>query len=188
MVRAIRVLAISGSLRTRSYNSALLRAAVELAPDGMEIDIHDGLGSLPFVNEDLGVVEAPQPVMDLRRRVAEADALLIATPEYNYSVPGVLKNAIDWLSLPPSTSCLRGKPVATVGASVGNFGTVRAQLALRPVWVATQARAIGKPEVHVARARERFDDAGRLVDKESRDLLADLLVELSALTHDVVHA
>ena len=181
MVRPARILAISGSLRAGSYNSALLRAAVELAPDSMMIDIYDGLGSLPFVNEDLGLAEAPQPVMDLRARVAEADALLIATPEYNYSVPGILKNAIDWLSLPPSTSCLRRKAVATVGASVGNFGTVRAQLALRPVWVATQARAVGKPEVHVARARQRLDELGRLVDQQSPDLLAELLVELQML-------
>lgn len=129
----IRVFGISGSLRKGSYNTALLRAAKELAPEGMQIEIYEGLGAIPPYNEDVREQGWPEPVRELRERIAAADALLVVTPEYNYSIPGVLKNAIDWASRPPNPP-MAGKPAAIMGASGGNFGTARAQLHLRQIF------------------------------------------------------
>jgi len=175
---AIRVLGIAGSLRQGSYNRALLRAAQELAPAEMTIVTFDHLGSLPFYNEDVLAQGVPAPVAALKEAIRKADALLIATPEYNYSIPGVLKNAIDWASRPVQDSPLNGKPVALMGASTGSFGTVRAQMHLRQVCVFTNMLALTRPQVLVARAREKFDQQGRLTDETSIGFLQELLQAL----------
>lgn len=176
----IHVLGISGSLRKGSYNTALLAAASELLPEGMTLEKFD-LSSIPLYNEDVRALGYPKPVLELRDRIAASDALLIATPEYNYSIPGVLKNAIDWASRPPDPP-LNGKPVAIMGASTGNFGTVRAQMHLRQVCVYCNMFPVNRPEVLVMRAREKFDAGGRLADEDARGFLRDLLVALADWT------
>lgn len=172
---SLHVLGISGSLRKASYNTALLRAAAELLPTGMTLEILD-LAPLPLFNQD---TEKPFPeaVVEFRTRLEQADALLIATPEYNSSLSGALKNAIDWASRPPKPP-LSSKPVAILGASTGNFGTVQAQLHLRQVLTHVGAMPLGKPEVLVARAEQAFDAEGRLVDATARGFLRDLLAAL----------
>jgi chromate reductase, NAD(P)H dehydrogenase (quinone) len=180
--RPVRVLGIAGSLRKGSYNKMLLRAATELAPEGMDLTTFERLVDVPLYNADLDADAGPEPVRALRAALAGADALLIATPEYNYSIPGVLKNAIDWASRPPATSPLRGMPAAIMGASAGLSGTVRAQLALRQAFVFTQTYALQAPEVVVARAAEKFDATGRLVDEKIRALLRAHLEALVAWT------
>ena len=170
------VLGISGSLRKGSYNTGLLRAASELLPEGMTLEAFD-LSCIPLHNDDVRALGFPEPVQEFRDRIAAADALLIATPEYNFSIPGVLKNAIDWTSRPPNPP-LDGKPVAMIGATTGNFGTVRAQMHLRQVCVNTNMFPLNKPEVLVMRAQEKFDAEGRLVDETARALIRDLLVAL----------
>jgi chromate reductase len=174
----IRVLGISGSLRQGSYNSAALRAAREAAPAGMVIEIYEGLGEIPPYNEDLRQGGSfPAPVQDLRARIKAADALLIVTPEYNYSIPGVLKNAIDWASRPPEQP-FDGKPIAIMGASPGVLGTARAQYHLRQICVFLDMHPVNKPEVFIAQAASKFDAQGRLTDQTARDLIAQLLVAL----------
>lgn len=169
------ILGLSGSLRAGSHNTALLRAAASIAPNGMSIELYGGLRELPPYDQDLDTDPAPEPVADLRRRVGEADGLLIATPEYNYGVPGVLKNAIDWASRPSKNSCLLGKPVAIIGAAPSNFGSVRAQLALRQSFLWIDAHVVGKPELAVFRSHERFDADGNLIDETTEALLAGVL-------------
>jgi chromate reductase, NAD(P)H dehydrogenase (quinone) len=181
MSEPVRILGISGSLRAGSLNTRLLEAAIELAPEGMTIERYEGLRDLPHYDADLDGDDLPAPAADLRSRIAQADGLLIATPEYNYSIPGALKNTLDWASRPAATSVLVGKPVAVMGAAPGNFGTLRAQLALRQVWLWTQSVPVVRPEVHVFRAAERFDADGRLVDEETRALVAKLLEALDAV-------
>lgn len=175
---AMRVLGIAGSLRQGSYNRALLRAAQELAPAEMEIATFDQLGSIPLYNEDVRAQGDPAPVAALKEAIRGADALLIVTPEYNYSIPGVLKNAIDWASRPPQDSPLDGKPVALMGASTGSFGTVRAQMHLRQVCVYTNMFPVNKPGVLIAQAREKFDRQGRLMDETSIEFVRELLQAL----------
>ncbi len=140
----MRILAISGSLRRDSYNTRLLRAAAELAPPGIELELYDGLGALPPYNAELDVEPAPAPVQDLRDRVAAADAVLISTPEYNGSLPGQLKTAIDWASRPFPESSLRNKPVAIMGASVTAYGATWAQTDLKRVLGTAGARVVGE--------------------------------------------
>lgn len=182
-----KILGIPGSLREGSYNAMLLRAAVELAPDSAEVDVYDGLGELPLYNGDLDTDEPPAPVARLQQLVEEADALLIATPEYNYGVPGVLKNAIDWASRPTGgIPRLDGKPIAIMGASPTNFGTVRAQLALRQTFLWTNSRLVTKPEVMMMHAQDRFDPEGRLTDETGRELVGELVRELLALASSPV--
>jgi len=178
----LHILGISGSLRKASYNTALLRAAAEMLPPGMTLEIFD-LAPLPLFNPDTEK-PMPAPVADFRTRLAQADALLIATPEYNSSLSGALKNAIDWASRSPQPP-LKNKPVAIMGASTGNFGTVRAQLHLRQVLTHIGALPLGKPEVLVARAEQAFDAEGRLVDEAARGFLRDLLVALADWTRRV---
>ncbi|GEM88124.1 NADPH-dependent FMN reductase [Meiothermus granaticius] len=177
----MKVLGISGSLRQGSYNTALLRAALELAPPGMQIEPFE-IGNFPLYNEDLRVAGLPPAVQAFRQAIQAADALLFATPEYNYSVPGVLKNAIDWASRPPNDQPLAGKPVAIMGASTGNFGTVRAQMHLRQMCVFLDMHPLNKPEVLVFRAAEKFDAQGHLVDATARDLVRGLLLALQDWT------
>jgi chromate reductase, NAD(P)H dehydrogenase (quinone) len=170
---------IAGSLRRHSYNRALLRAAREEAPAGISIEIVD-LEGLPVFNEDLALDGDPSAVQALKARIAQAQALLIATPEYNYNIPAPLKNAIDWVSYTPddAPSVLTYKPVALMGASLGPFGTVRAQLALRQVLHYTDSYVLPKPELHVPRAFERFDAEGALHDERTRAALRCLLEAL----------
>lgn len=170
----LRVVGIAGSLRQASYNKALLRAAQELAPERLKIEIHD-LAGVPLYNEDVEAAGVPQAVLDLRQAIADADGLLIATPEYNHGVPGVMKNALDWLSRPPRKSALQGKPTALMGATPGTTGTARGQSQLRQSFVFTDTPAMLQPEVLVGRAHERFDAEGRLTDQKVRDHLVTFL-------------
>ncbi|MEO6087250.1 MAG: NADPH-dependent FMN reductase [Umezawaea sp.] len=173
------VLAISGSLRAASHNTALLRAAREHSPDGVSVTLYQGLAGVPPYNGDLDDDHVlPAAVADLRARISEADGLLIASPEYNHSVPGVLKNALDWASRPRTGSSLRHKDVALIGASTGHFGTARAQVALREVLAATGSHVLLTPEVLVFTAHQRFDEAGVLHDPVTIDLLRTTLSAL----------
>lgn len=168
------IFAVSGSLRTGSLNTALLNAVVDLAPAEVSSDVYEAMGALPIYNQDLEA-ELPPAVVDLRARIRGADGVLIATPEYNYSIPGGLKNLIDWASRPANDSVLLHKPVAIMGAAPGAFGSVRAQLALRQSFLWIDSRVMGKPEVVVFRAAERFDEQGRLTDESTREFLAGFL-------------
>ena len=176
----IRVLGLAGSLRRTSYNRGLLRAAQVLAPDGMTVDVF-GIDEIPLYNEDVNQAGLPASVDELRSRIRNADALLIATPEYNYSIPGVLKNAIDWISRPPQQP-FADKPVAIMGASAGPFGTTRAQHHLRQCFVFLDAHVLARPEVMIPSAKDKFDSQGDLVDETSRRFLAEQLVALAAWT------
>ncbi|MET9885292.1 NADPH-dependent FMN reductase [Streptomyces sp. NPDC006430] len=174
----LKILAISGSLREASYNSALVRAAQKFTPGDLAIEIYEGLRDIPPYDTDQDIDPAPAAVADLRRRISEADGIFIATPEYNYGIPGVLKNALDWASRPALNSSLTGKPIAIAGAAPTNFGTVRAQLALRQMFLWTDSRVVGKPELQIFRANERFDEAGNLTDETTIDILQQLLSAL----------
>jgi chromate reductase len=176
----IRILGIPGSLRQASYNRAALRAAQALLPDGATLEIFDLDGIPPFNQED----ERPLParVVELKARIREADAILIATPEYNYSIPGVLKNAIDWASRPYGDNAWDGKPVAIMGASVGAVGTARAQYHLRQTFVFLNMHPVNRPEVLISNAAQRFDEHGHLVDEGSRKLIGQLLEALVGWT------
>jgi chromate reductase, NAD(P)H dehydrogenase (quinone) len=168
------VLGIPGSLRSGSHNRQLLLAAAELLPADVEFELWDGLRAVPPYDEDHDREEAPAAVQALRAAIAGADAVLFATPEYNHSVPGQLKNALDWASRPFATNVLRGTPVAVVGASTGAFGAVWAQAELRKILAAAGARVV-EGEVAVAHAHDRFSASGRLEDDELRDSLRRVL-------------
>ena len=172
-----KVLAISGSLRGDSHNRKLLLAASELFPSDVELELFEGLKDVPPYDEDDDVEPLPAPVDRLRTAIAGADGLLIATPEYNSSVPGQLKNAIDWASRPPATSVLRNVPVAVVGASTGAFGAVWSQAELRKVLAAAGSRVLDV-ELAVGHAEGRFDGAGRLADGELREQLREVVETL----------
>ena len=176
------ILGLAGSLRRASYNRALLRAAQDLAPAGVVITIYEELGAIPPYNADVEEEGDPVPVRTLKDRMRAADALLIATPEYNYGLPGVLKNAIDWASRPPATSPLRFKPTAIMGASPGTVGTARAQLALRQSFVFTETYVLPAPQVLVFQAASRFDAQGQLTDEGTRNRVRQLVEELVAWT------
>jgi len=169
----MRVLGISGSLRRDSHNTTLLRAAGELIEEqGVEFERFDGLKAIPPYDQDDDIGNGPSPVARLRQAIAGADALLFATPEYNSSIPGVLKNAVDWASRPPATSPLRNKPVAVIGASTGMFGAVWAQAELRKVLAAAGAR-VTEVELAVGHAHEHLDPAGHLSDPTQEEALRD---------------
>ncbi|MFI7573992.1 NADPH-dependent FMN reductase [Micromonospora sp. NPDC049497] len=177
------ILAISGSLRDASFNTALIRAAQRVAPESLAIEQYDNLGAIPAFNQDIEA-EPPAPVVDLREKIAAADALLIATPEYNYGVPGVLKNALDWASRPtfPVTSWvspLAHKPVAIMGAAPTGMGTVRAQLQLRQLFLWTDSAVLSKPEVIVTNAHEKLTVDGEIKDETTEALLRGLLDALA---------
>ena len=177
----MRVLALTGSLRRDSYNTSLLRAAADAAPAGMVVDLYAGLASLPPYDADADVGDGPGPVQDLRDRIAAADAVLVATPEYNGSIPGQLKNAVDWASRPYPGSALRGKAVAVIGASTSAYGGLWAQTELRKSLGIAGARVLSEG-VAVPKAQERFDAEGRLLDEALRDQLAALLATLATET------
>ena len=172
------VLAIAGSLRQRSYNRLLLGAAVRGAPVGLTIRVYEELAAIPLFNEDL---EHPplESVRELRRLIRESDGVLFATPEYNQSMPGVLKNAIDWLSRPPD-EVLSGKPVAVIGASAGRWGTRLAQSALRQVLYATESRLLPAPSLFLSNADRLFDADGTLVDRNTQEQLRAVLTAFAA--------
>lgn len=173
----MRVLGLSGSLRRGSHNSALLRAAAPLLPPGAELEVFPGLRAIPPYDADEDGGGGPAAVRELRAAIAGADAVLVATPEYNASIPGVLKNALDWASRPHATNVLRGKPAAVVGASTGMFGAVWAQAETRKVLATIGARVIDR-DLPVAEAPERFDAEGRLIDPEVEAQFAEILAEL----------
>ena len=175
----LRVVGISGSLRKGSFNTAVLRAAIELAPAGMTIEIAD-IGDIPLYDEDVRAQGLPSPVVRFRDQLANADAVLIVTPEYNYSLPGVLKNAIDWASRPPAQP-FAGKPLAIMGASGGLSGTMRAQYDLRKVAVYLDMLPLNKPEVFVRSAAEKVEE-GRLTDEATRKIIGEQLVALASWT------
>ncbi len=169
-----RVVAFAGSLRRRSFNRALIEAAREIAPPGLTIESVE-IGGLPFYDADLEAQGDPPAVTEFKTALASADGILIATPEHNDGIPGVLINALDWGSRLPGRSPLAGKPTVVMGASPSQVGTARAQLHLRQVLGHVQARVLPPPELLVARAHERFDAELRLTDEGTRRLLADLL-------------
>jgi chromate reductase len=170
----LRILGIAGSLRRGSFNAAALQAAQRLAPTGLTIEIAD-ISGIPLYNEDVRAAGFPPSVEELRGRIKAADGLLIVTPEYNYSLPGVLKNAIDWASRPPEQP-FAGKPIGIMGASVGALGTARAQYHLRQVFVFLDGLIMNRPEVMIPAAAQKFNDQGELTDGQTRDLLSAYLV------------
>jgi chromate reductase, NAD(P)H dehydrogenase (quinone) len=176
----VRILGIPGSLRKASFNRAALRAAQELVPADATLEIFDLDGIPPFNEDDERTL--PIRVAELKAKVREADAILFATPEYNYSIPGVLKNAIDWASRPYGDNAWDGKPVAIMGASVGSTGTARAQYHLRQAFVFLNMYPVNRPELMISNAAQRFDDRGDLVDGTSRKLVGQLLEELVSWT------
>ena len=170
------VIGISGSLRKGSFNTAALRAAQGLAPEGMTIEVAQ-IGDLPLYNDDVRAAGFPPPVERLRAQIAAADAVLLVTPEYNYSISGVLKNAIDWASRPPSQP-FEAKPVAIMGASPGLFGSARAQYHLRQMLIFLNAMPLNRPEVMIGQAQNKFDADGNLTDEPTREFVRKLLVAL----------
>lgn len=175
----IKVLGFAGSLRQGSYNRALIRAAQNLAPEGMNIEISD-LDAIPLYNADLEAQGDPPGVAAFKQAIAAADGVLIATPEYNHGVPGVMKNAIDWASRPPRGAPLGGKPVGLIGASPGMTGSARGQSQLRQAFEFTNSYCMPQPEILVYRAQEKFDDAGQLSDEATTKYLAAYLVAFHA--------
>ncbi|MFL6624626.1 MAG: NADPH-dependent FMN reductase [Sulfurifustis sp.] len=176
MAKEFTVLGIAGSLRKGSYNRAALHAAQQLVPPETRIDVFD-LDGIPCFNQD-EEKNPPAKVAELKSRVRAADAVLFVTPEYNYSVPGVLKNAIDWASRPYGDSAWAGKPAAVMGASVGTIGTARAQYHLRQMFVFLNVPSVLQPEVMIANAQQKFDAQGNLTDDMSKKLITQLLVNL----------
>ena len=162
------LLGICGSLRKASMNRALLLAVGEALPADASLTLFERIGEFPIFNSDL---EDPEPVVELKRAIAAADGVVFAVPEYNYSIPGGLKNALDWVSRPPASSPMRGKPIGLVGAATGMSGTIRAQLHLRQMLVYSDSPCLLQPEVQIPRAHERFDKSGVLIDASTRELL-----------------
>ncbi len=176
MTEKIKILGIAGSLRKGSYNRAALNAAVGLVPDGAEIEVFE-IDGLPGFNED-DEKNPPAKVVELKQKIRAADAILFVTPEYNYSVPGVLKNAIDWASRPYGDNAWEGKPAGIMGASVGAIATARAQYHLRQIMVFLDMHPINKPEVMIGNCAGRFNDAGELTDEKTREIITRFLQAL----------
>jgi chromate reductase len=174
----VSVLGICGSLRNGSYNMAALRAAIALKPATMTVTVAD-ISQIPPYNEDVRQQGFPPPVETLRRQIAAADALLFACPEYNYSMPGVLKNAIDWASRPPDQP-FAGKPCAIIGAAAGMAGSARAQYDLRRSCVFLDMHPLNKPEVLIGQAQNKFDAGGNLLDEAAKGFIRDLMANLAA--------
>ena len=186
MSKPIRILGIAGSLRHESYNRAALRAATQLVPEGATIKVFE-LDGIPGFNQD-EEQDPPAKVVELKRQIREADAILFVTPEYNYSVPGVLKNAIDWASRPYGDSAWTGKPAAIMGASIGAIGTARAQYHLRQMMVFLNMFPINQPEVMIGNAQERFDAQGNLTDDATKDFIRQLLQNVVEWTQRIVES
>jgi chromate reductase, NAD(P)H dehydrogenase (quinone) len=180
MNKPLRILGIAGSLRRESYNRAALRAAQELVPGDAALDIFE-LDGIPVFSQDEEKTP-PARVVEFKKRIREADAILFVTPEYNYSIPGVLKNAIDWASRPYGDSAWSDKPAAIMGASAGRLGTARAQYHLRQVFVFLNVFAVNQPEVMIGNAADQFDADGNLTNEDSKKLIRQLLVNLVAWT------
>jgi chromate reductase len=180
MDKIISILGFAGSLRKGSYNRALLRTALDLVPEGAKLEILD-LDGIPVYNQDLEP-QRPQKVIEFKAKIKAADALLIVTPEYNYSIPGVLKNAIDWASRPPTDNVFQGKPVAIMSASTGMLGGARAQYHLRQTFVFLDMHPINKPEVFVTFADKKFDAGGKCIDEKGLEVVSELLKSLVART------
>jgi len=178
----MKIAGICGSLRRGSFNRMLLLEAGRLLPDGVSMDVLE-IRDLPLYDQDVEAAGEPGSVKAFKAGLAGADALLFATPEYNYSLPGVLKNAIDWASRPPATSPLNGKPAAVIGASGGTGGTIRAQHHLRQVAVFTNTLFLNKPEVLVAKAQDKFEANGALKDEATRAHLRKLVAALVTWTN-----
>jgi chromate reductase, NAD(P)H dehydrogenase (quinone) len=176
----VRILGIAGSLRKQSYNRAALRAALELLPADATLEIAD-IEGLPGFNQD-HEQDPPAKVAELKKQVRAADAILFVTPEYNYSIPGVLKNAIDWASRPYGDSAWNDKPAAVMGASVGTMGTARAQYHLRQCFIFLNMHPVNQPEVMIANASERFDASGNLTHEPTREIIRKLLENLAHWT------
>lgn len=172
-MKPIQIVGFTGSLRKGSYNRGALRAAKELLPEGAELEILD-LSEIPFFNQDLEGGELPAPVTEFKKKIAEADALLIATPEYNYSIPPVLKNALDWASR-DAAKPLSGKPSAIFSVSSSALGGARVQYHLRQVSVALNLKLVNQPEVFISFAREKFDTDGNLKDEGTKKYLSALV-------------
>ena len=183
MNKPIRILGIAGSLRRESYNRAALRTATQLVPEGAILETFE-LDGIPVFNLDEDQ-NPPAKVAELKRRIREADAILFVTPEYNYSVPGVLKNAIDWASRPYGDSAWNGKPEAIMGASPGAIGTARAQYHLRQILVYLNMFPINQPEVMIGNAAARFDKEGNLTDETTKDFIHQLLQNLVEWTRRI---
>jgi chromate reductase len=180
-VDEITVVGIAGSLRRGSYNRGMIRAAAESPPPGVRIEVHH-LADIPLYNQDVEDAGVPPAVAAFKRAIGAADALLVATPEYNHGIPGVLKNAVDWASRPRATSVLRDLPVAVLGASTGRGATARAQAQLRDAFVFTGACVMPQPELLVSEAMLRFDEHGNVTDLALRDAIRDLVDALRAWT------
>ncbi len=176
----VRILAFAGSLRKDSYNRMLLREVVQLVPEDATVETFD-LKDIPIFNQDFEKTP-PDPVKEFKAKIKAADAILIVTPEYNYSIPGVLKNAIDWASRPYGDSAWEGKPVALMSASTGMLGAARAQYHLRQSFVFLNMYPVNRPEVILTFAAQKFDAEGRLTDEKTKQLAADLLKALVAWT------
>lgn len=176
----LKILGFVGSLRKGSFNKALMRLAQEVVPAGARLDVFD-LEGIPGFNQDLEA-QPPDNIREFKQKIRAADAILIATPEYNYSVPGVLKNAIDWVSRPYGDNALEGKPVAIMGASIGMLGTARAQYHLRQSFVFLNMFPVNRPEVMVPFAEKKVDGEGRITDETTRRLVRELLDALIAWT------
>lgn len=180
MNRTCSILGLVGSLRRESFNRGVMRAAIELLPSGAELEVFE-LDGLPDFNQD-EEREPPPKVVALKERIRAADALLFVTPEYNYSIPGVLKNAIDWASRPYGESAWDGKPAAIMGASIGAIGTARAQHHLRQIFVFLNIHAMTQPEVMIGNAQAKFDVGGALTDEPTRERVRELLKNLVSWT------
>lgn len=174
----INIYGLVGSLRAKSWNRMLLESAARLAPEGITLTISDLVGQVPLFNEDLMGDNEPAAVTQLREEIRQADALMVATPEYNGGVPGVLKNAFDWVTLPLGGSVLQGKPVALIGTSPGRLGTARCQFELRNMFVFSQSPVMPGPEVVMPFAHECFDDNGHLKDPIATERLGVLFSKL----------
>jgi len=183
MSKPIRILGIAGSLRRESYNRAALRAATTLVPEGAILETFE-LDGIPLFTQDEDR-NPPAKVAELKRQIREADAILFVTPEYNYSIPGVLKNAIDWASRPYGDSAWNGKPAAIMGATSGALGTARAQYHLRQIMVFLNMFPINQPEVMIGNAAARFDQEGNLTDEPTKEFIRQLLQNLVAWTHRI---
>lgn len=184
MKDVINILGFAGSLRKGSYNKALLRAAAELAPEGTRLEIFDLEGIPPF-NQDLEAA-MPDRVKEFKAKIRAADAILLVTPEHNYSVPGILKNAIDWASRPYGDNSFEGKPAAIMSASPGMLGGARAQYQLRQVLVFLDMHPINKPEVFVTFAAQKFDEKGELTDEKTREFVQGFLEALVTWTRKLI--